>query len=121
MPGLRTGVARSAMAYDEVLANRIRAGLAEYEPAERKMFGGLTFMVRGNLACGAMGADLIVRIAEEEAALALREAAHIRPFDFTGRPMRRWLVVAAPGIATDEDLAYWLGRGAAYALSLPPK
>ena len=109
------------MAYDRVLAERIRAMLAEHEPTERQMFGGFSFLVRGNLACGVMGRDMIVRISKEDAARALREEPFVRPFDFTGRPMRNSLYVAADGIEADEDLRGWVERGVAHALTLPPK
>ena len=84
------------------------------------MFGGLAFMLNGNMACGILKGELIVRVGKEnfDAALAL---PHARVFDMTGRPMRSFVYVAAEGLASDEGLAAWAGRGIAYAEALPPK
>jgi TfoX N-terminal domain len=109
------------MAYDEGLATRIREVIGEQPGlAEMKMFGGLAFLVYGNMACGVRGDDLIVRVAAEEADAALGEPG-ARPFDLTGRPMQGWLQVDADGHAEDEDLRRWVDRGLAYASSLPAK
>jgi TfoX N-terminal domain len=109
------------MAYDEGLATRIREVIGEQPGlAEMQMFGGLAFLVYGNMAWGMRGDDLIVRVAAEEADAALGEPG-ARPFDLTGRPMRGWLLVDADGHAEDEDLRRWVDRGLAYASSLPPK
>jgi TfoX/Sxy family transcriptional regulator of competence genes len=109
------------MAYDEGLATRVREVLGE-QPGlvEKKMFGGLAFLLHGNMACGVRGEDLIVRVAAEAADAALREPG-TRPFDLTGRPMKGWLLVDADGHAEDDDLRRWVDRGLAYANSLPPK
>jgi hypothetical protein len=115
------------MAYDEQLAERVTLALGESlalggdAPAvEKRMFGGVGYMVRGNMACGVNGDDLIVRVGPDayEEALA---APHTRPFDMTGRPMRGWVVVTPAGQARDEDLMAWVARGVAFALALPPK
>ena len=109
------------MAYDEGLATRVREVLGDRPGlAEKQMFGGLAFLLHGNMACGVRGDDLIVRMAVEEADAALEEPG-ARPFDMTGRPMKGWLLVAADGHAEDDDLRRWVGRGVAYAGSLPPK
>ena len=109
------------MAYDEALADRIRDLLAaRAEVSERKMFGGIAWMVAGNMACGVLGDELIVRLAPEEADKALAEP-HTREFDFTGRPMRNIVMVGPEAIATDEELAGWVDAGADFAASLPPK
>ncbi len=110
------------MAYDEELANRVREQLAPYDAVtEKAMFGGLAFLVAGNMAVGITNtAELMVRLSPEAGEAALDEP-HARPFDMTGRPMRGWIVVARDGLATDEQLAAWVGRGAAFARSLPPK
>lgn len=109
------------MAYDEGLATRVRE-LIGGEPglAEKKMFGGLAILLDGSMAVGVHGDDLIVRTdpGQQEALLAEPGA---RPFDLTGRPMRGWLMVAADGCAEDDDLRRWVGRGVAYARSLPAK
>lgn len=109
------------MAYDEGLADRIRDLLgARSGVTERKMFGGIGWMVGGNMACGVIGEDLIVRLDKDEGDRALGEP-HVRPFDMTGRPMRGFVVVAADGIADRESLTRWVDAGADHAASLPPK
>jgi TfoX/Sxy family transcriptional regulator of competence genes len=109
------------MAFDEQLADRLRAALAATEAVtERKMFGGLAFMVAGNMACGIVGSDLMLRLGEEGADAAL-EQPHVRPMDFTHRPMRSMVYVGAEGVASDRALASWVGRAVAFASSLPPK
>ena len=109
------------MAYDEGLATRVRDLLGDQPGlAEKKMFGGLAFLLDGNMACGVRGHDLIVRVAADTAEAALREPG-TRPFDLTGRPMKGWLLVDADGHAEDDDLRRWVDWGLAYATSLPPK
>jgi TfoX/Sxy family transcriptional regulator of competence genes len=109
------------MAFDEELADRVRNLLAPRpEVSERKMFGGIAFMVAGNMACGVLGEDLIVRLGEDEAEQALAEDG-IRPFDFTGRPMKTTVYVEPERTADDEGLAEWVEAGAGFAASLPPK
>jgi TfoX/Sxy family transcriptional regulator of competence genes len=110
------------MAYDEALADRIRA-LLEGAPllTERKMFGGLGFMVGGNMAVAASGqGGILVRIdpAEGEHLIATT-AAH--PMEMRGREMSGWLRVDTDDVASDEALADWVERGASYAGSLPAK
>jgi TfoX/Sxy family transcriptional regulator of competence genes len=109
------------MAYDEGLAQRVREemeALTGYE--EKKMFGGIGFMLEGNMATGVIGEDLIVRVGREEYETAL-EAPQARPFDMTGRPMTGWVVFSGAAYASDEDLEAWVRRGVEYARSLPPK
>ena len=109
------------MAYDEDLADRVRALFAGRTGVrEQKMFGGLAFMLHGNMACGLLGNEVIVRVGKENLDDALSQP-HARPFDMTGRPMRGFIYVAAEGIATDDGLATWAGKGVAYAEGLPPK
>jgi TfoX/Sxy family transcriptional regulator of competence genes len=109
------------MAYDEKLATRIREVLAAREGVqEKKMFGGIAFLLYGNMACGVNGPDMIVRIAPEETDDALAEPG-VRLFDMSGRPMKGWIMVA-PGATTNAmDLRRWIDRGTGYAASLPPK
>ncbi|MDA0265153.1 MAG: TfoX/Sxy family protein [Chloroflexi bacterium] len=109
------------MAYDEKLAERVRA-VFQTEPAytEMKMFGGICFMVGGNMAVGITGADLMVRPGPDNFEDALR-LPHARPMDFTGRPMKGFVYVGPEGLANDAGLAEWVERGAAYARSLPAK
>jgi TfoX/Sxy family transcriptional regulator of competence genes len=109
------------VAYDEALAERVRDVLSLREAlSERKMFGGVGFMLGGNMACGVRGDELIVRLSPEEAERAFAEP-HARPFDLTGRPMKGWILVAADGLGSDEELASWVDAGADFAASLPPK
>ena len=109
------------MTYDEGLAHRVRDVLAgEPEIDEREMFGGLGFLLSGNMACGVMDDALIVRVGPDDHEDALAEP-HARPFDFTGREMRGWVFVDHPGLADDADLEAWVERGLAFADSLPPK
>ena len=108
------------MAFDESLADRVREILAaRSELSERRMFGGIAFMLDGNMCCGVIGEDLMVRIGDDgEAALA---EPHTRPMDFTGKPMKTTIYVDHEGTASDENLARWIEAGADYAASLPPK
>jgi hypothetical protein len=110
------------MAYDEQLAGRVRAQLARHAAvSEKAMFGGLAFLLAGNMAVGLTGGgELMVRLGPEDGDAALDEP-HTRPFDMTGRPMRGWILVAAGGIATDHALGGWVERGVAFAQTLPPK
>jgi TfoX/Sxy family transcriptional regulator of competence genes len=110
------------MAYDEVLARRIEDVLAG-EPGltSRKMFGGLGFMLDGNMAVAAgSGGSLMVRIdpADGEAWI---DGGAVVPMEMRGREMTGWLLVAQDALAGDEQLALWVGRGTAYARTLPPK
>jgi TfoX/Sxy family transcriptional regulator of competence genes len=109
------------MAYDEQLADRVRELLSpRADVAERKMFGGIAFMVAGNMACGVLDEDLIVRLEKDESEKALREEG-VRPFDFTGKPMKGIVFVSPERTSDDEGLAEWVETGADYAASLPPK
>ena len=109
------------MAYDEALADRIRAVLADREDVtERKMFGGIAFMAHGNMCCGVSGEDLMVRLGEDAADGALDEPG-ARPMDFTGRPMDGYAFVGPAGTATDAALRDWVQRTLAFVDTLPPK
>jgi TfoX/Sxy family transcriptional regulator of competence genes len=110
------------VAYDEDLANRIRELLAgEAGVTEKKMFGGLAFLVGGNMAVAASGqGGLMVRVAPEETE-ALLERGHARPFEMRGRTMDGWLRVDDEGVRTKRQLEPWVKRGVGYARSLPPK
>ena len=109
------------MAFDEGLATRVRELIGD-DPgvAEKRMFGGLAFLLNGNMACGVRGDDLIVRLAADASQGALAEPG-ARPFDITGQPMRGWLMVGVEGHAEDDDLRRWVDRGMAHARTLPPK
>jgi TfoX/Sxy family transcriptional regulator of competence genes len=109
------------MAYDEGLAERIRGVLdARSDVDERKMFGGIAFLVAGNMACGVMRDDLMVRL-EPDAAAALESEPGVRRSEMGGRPMKGWLLVAPEATADDADLERWVRRGEQFAASLPPK
>ena len=110
------------MAYDEDLANRIRE-LVAGEPGvtEKRMFGGLAFLVGGNVSVAASGqGGLMVRVAQEDTD-ALLAKPHARPFEMRGREMRGWLRVDREGVRTKRQLAPWVKRGVTYARSLPAK
>ena len=109
------------MAYDEGLAERVREQLsARPDVAELKMFGGLCYTIAGNMACGVLDDDLIVRLGKEEAQKALTEEG-VREFDFTGRPAKGMVYVGPERTASDPGLAEWVDAGADYAASLPAK
>lgn len=109
------------MAYSEELAERIREVIDGRPGAtERKMFGGIAWMVNGNMACGIIGEDLMVRLERDEADAAQAEE-HVGPMDFTGRPMRGFIMVEAAGVEDAADLGRWVDAGADFAESLPPK
>jgi TfoX/Sxy family transcriptional regulator of competence genes len=95
------------MAYNLKLAERIRSELSGIPYVEKKMFGGVGFLLNGNMACGVNKDDLIVRV-EPEKHSALLKKPHVRPFDMTGRPMKGWLVVDADGLKTDKQLSTWI-------------
>jgi TfoX/Sxy family transcriptional regulator of competence genes len=109
------------MAFDEGLAERIRGMLGSRSDVdERKMFGGIAYLVAGNMACGVMGEDLMVRMAPSDAE-ALESEPGARRFDMGGRPMKGWLLVAPEVTAHDGELERWVRRGEQFAASLPPK
>lgn len=98
------------MAYNEALAERIRTTLGGRDAVvEKKMFGGLTFMVGGRMACGVIHDDLMVRVGRAGHDAALAEP-HTREMDFTGRPSRNMVYVAPAGVTSDADLARWVDR-----------
>ena len=109
------------MAFDEGLAQRVREYFQEHTIAEEKrMFGGLGFLLSGNMCLGVMGEEIVVRVGPPNYAAAL-SLPFARPFDFTGRPMKGWVLVAPDGLAEDEDLHAWIQRGEQFASALPPK
>ena len=108
------------MAYDEKLADRVRDVLEQEDGVtERKMFGGLAFMVRGQMACGIVGDDLMLRLGAESAEEAL-ERPHVRPMDFTGRPMSGMVYVGPDGLR-GAALHRWVATSVAFVETLPPK
>lgn len=110
------------MAYDEDLANRIRELLgSEKGVEEKRMFGGLAFLINGNMSVAASGqGGLLVRVPPGDTE-KLRERANVNPMVMAGREARGWLRVDAEGVKTKRQLEGWIARGAGYASSLPPK
>ena len=99
------------MAFNERLAERIRSLFGERrDVAERQMFGGLTFLCRGRMCCGIVGNDLMVRVPDDEFDAIVR-GRHVRPMDFTGRPLRGFVYVSPAGVRTTAALRVWLSRG----------
>jgi hypothetical protein len=108
------------MPYEEALADRVRAVLAEeHGLSERKMFGGLAFMLHRNMACGIVKDELMLRLGPEGADSAL-DRPHVRQMDFTGRPMTGMVFVAQVGLEGDA-LGEWVAQAVGYARALPPK
>ena len=109
------------MAYDDGLAERIREifnGSLDVE--EKKMFGGLAFMVRGNMCCGVKDDLLMARVGPEQYSKALKRR-HAREMDFTGKPLKGFIYVDTQGIENDRDLKLWVGLCQGFVRSLPPK
>ncbi len=108
------------MAYDEGLAGRIREALAERADFdEKKMFGGLAFMVNTHLACGVIHDDLLVRVGKENYQDALDRGGEV--MDFTGRPMRSIVMVPGDRLVAGTTLVDWVEEAVAYAQAAPPK
>lgn len=109
------------MAYNEQLAQRVRHALSKQENVvEKKMFGGLAFLVRGHMCCGVTGNELMVRVGPQGYKNAL-EQSHSREMDFTGKPLRGFVYVAKKGFDSEDDLRAWLARATDFVRSLPPK
>lgn len=108
------------MAYNLILAERIRGELSGLPVVEKKMFGGVGYLLNGNMACGVNKDDLIVRVDPEKQNQFL-EQPHTKVFDMTGRPMKGWLMVEPAGCEKPEQLRDWVKAGAEFALTLPPK
>ncbi len=106
------------MAYDESLAARVRRAVARRAGVtERKMFGGLAFLLEGKMFCGILKDELMVRVGPERHREALAEA-HVRPMDFTGRPMNGYVFVGRAGCRTEEAVRRWADRGAEFVSAL---
>ncbi len=112
----------AGMPYDEDLADRVRGQLSDEDGVtEKQMFGGLAFLLHGNMAVGLSGSgELMVRVGPDGTEAALAEP-HTRLFDMTGRPMRGWILVAPEGVSTARQLGAWVRRGLEFARTLPPK
>ncbi|MEW6270906.1 MAG: TfoX/Sxy family protein [Thermodesulfobacteriota bacterium] len=109
------------MAYDEKLCSRVRAQLATLQDvSERKMFGGIAFLLNGHMTCGILGDSLVLRLGHEGAAQALRKR-HTRPMDFTGRALASMVYVDAAGCRREGDLRAWIDAAVRYSSMLPAK
>ena len=109
------------MSYDNTLADRMRKALRrQASVTEKAQFGGVAFMVRGNVACGVIGNEMMVRVGPEQHDKALMQP-HARPFDKTGRPSKGWVMVGAQGLTTEADLKKWIRLGVTFAKTLPAK
>ena len=106
------------MAYDEDLADRIRRAIGPRgDVTEKRMFGGLAFLLDGKMFCGIVEDDLMVRVGPERYEAALAEH-HVRPMDFTGRPMNGYVYVGRGGSRTVKAIAKWVEQGAAFVTAL---
>lgn len=109
------------MAYDEGLAHRVREVLTDKNGVvEKKMFGGLCFMIVDHMACGIIGDTLMARVGPNAYDESLAKE-NVSEMDFTGRAMRGMIYVNADGLEADEDLDYWVNACVAFVMSLPPK
>jgi len=109
------------MAYDEAVATRVRDALGNTPMVvEKRMFGGIAFMIRGNMCCGVIGDRLMLRVGPVGYETALSRP-HVRAMDFTGRPMKGMVYVEPAGFASPRDLKTWIERAMEFTLSLPAK
>ena len=108
------------MAYNLKLAERIRSEMGDLPYVEKKMFGGVGFLVHGNMAIGVYKEDMIVRLAAEKHDTFLKKTG-AKIFDITGRSMKGWLMVEPDGYKTVKQLSGWVKEGVEFALTLPPK
>ena len=109
------------MAFDEGVAQRVREALSERpDVVEKNMFGGMTFMLRGNMCVGVVGEELMLRVGKERNDELLGRP-HARQMDFSGKPMAGYLFVAPAGFDSDTDLEAWIDAALEFVLTLPPK
>ena len=109
------------MAYDEKLAQRIRLQLGNRRGiSERKMFGGMAFMLDGKMCCGVLDSNLVARLSVDDCAAALR-TPHVRPMDFTGKPLKGFLYVGAAALRSDAALRSWVEHCVTFVNTLPAK
>ena len=108
------------MAYNLKLAERIRTELDRIPFVEKKMFGGVGFLLGGNMACGVHKENMIVRVDPEKHAKLLKKP-HAKPFNISSKPMKGWLIVEPEGCKTSKQLSAWVKEGVDFALTLPAK
>jgi TfoX/Sxy family transcriptional regulator of competence genes len=109
------------MAYNEALADRVRVLLkGKRSVTEKKMFGGLCFLVNGNMACGVEKAKLVVRVGPDDYEKLLKQK-HVRKMDFTGKPLKGFIYVMPDGLRRTDSLNKWVDKGIQFARSLPKK
>ena len=109
------------MAYSESLAERIRSLLRRRRNiSEKKMFGGIGFLLNGNMLVGVWKQSLIARLGPEQGKAALR-APHVGPFDITGRPMKGWVLIEPDGVESDRQLSAWVDKAIDFVETLPGK
>ncbi len=115
-------LSNTQMAYNEELAERVRKLLCRRKNfSERKMFGGICFMLGGNMCCGVLKKNLMLRLGNEKAEKALNEEPFTKKMDFTGRSIKSMIYVEPKGFKEDEDLKKWINKAASFAASLPLK
>ena len=108
------------MAYNEKLAERLRSELKGMPFVEKKMFGGVGFLLHGNMAVGVYKEDLIVRLDPAKHDILIKKGG-AKPFDITGKPMKGWLMIEPNGCKTPKQLSGWVKEGIEFALTLPAK
>jgi len=109
------------MAFDELLANRVRLQLVALPGfSEKRMFGGLCFLIGGHMTAGIVGSTLMLRVGPERYSTLLTEP-HAREMNFTGRPLKGMIYVDPAGVRTDRNLSAWLERAVSFVLAQPPK
>lgn len=109
------------MAFDSELASRVREVLAvRNDVTEKKMFGGLCFMVAGHMCCGIASRNFMLRVGPDQYETALNQR-YAKPMDFTGRPLKGFVYVMPDGIKTKRDLTRWIGMGLDFVENLPAK
>jgi TfoX/Sxy family transcriptional regulator of competence genes len=109
------------MPFDDILANRIQRILERVEGlSEKKMFGGICFLINGHMALGLVNEDLMIRV-ERDSHEKLLSQPHVRKMNFTGKPLKGLLYIGAKGTASDKDLKKWISKGVEFAMSLPAK
>ena len=109
------------MAYSVELEKRIDKATKDFGLNKKKMFGGICYLLQGNMCFGIHKDNLIVRLGSNEAAAPYLSQDHVRPMDITGRPMKGWIMVAPQGYEGDQALAAWIALGKEFVQTLPPK